>query len=206
MITFLSFFQPWKPETLWASIPSEAALADPGSTLQLESLKKYGVKNACSVCFFFCRNFRPGNQTHPAAKTVSVSRSLEFNVSPKVLTNSGEKQDIEMLEWNTCSGWLHYHIWSIATALKELQCSLKCKCQWSSRLLEGRPGLNVCHLFPAEKTQVLSWVPWYSNEPLVLRLHKAQLKSYILHNEGQFLCSRTKPCCWVKTQEKYKWM
>lgn len=49
MICCISFFQPWKPETLWASLPLEAALADPGSALQLESLEKCGVKKACSV-------------------------------------------------------------------------------------------------------------------------------------------------------------
>ena len=35
---------------------------------------------------------------HLAAKTVSVARSLEFNVSSKILTNGGKKQEVEMLE------------------------------------------------------------------------------------------------------------
>lgn len=59
----------------------------------------WGQKMLVVFLFFFhCRNFRPGNQTHPAAKTVLAARSLEFNVSSKILTNSGEKQEIEMLE------------------------------------------------------------------------------------------------------------
>lgn len=53
------------------------------------------------VVFLFYRNFRPGNKTCLSAKTVLVARSLEFNVSSKILTNSGKKQVIEMLEWNT---------------------------------------------------------------------------------------------------------
>lgn len=96
---------------------SEAALADPGSALRLGSFfEKCGVKNACSVVvvvFFPRRNFRPGNQTYPR------QRGHWSSMFPlKFLPTVGKKQELEMLEWNTCSGWLHYHIWSIATALK----------------------------------------------------------------------------------------
>ncbi len=114
--------------------------------------RNVGSKMLVVFLFFYRRNFRPGNQTHPAAKTVLAARSLEFNVSSKILTNSGEKQEIEMLEWNTCSGWLHYHIWSIATALKELQGFFKIQLSGDPiGLPEGRPGRNVCHSFSAEE-------------------------------------------------------
>ena len=65
-------------------------------------------------CFFFPRrNFRPGNQTYPR------QRGHWSSMFPlKFLPTVGKKQELGMLEWNTCSGWLHYHIWSIATALK----------------------------------------------------------------------------------------
>lgn len=63
------------------------------------SKKKVGSKTL--VVFLFDRNFRPGNKICLAAKTVLVARSLEFNVSSKILTNSGRKQVIKMLEWNT---------------------------------------------------------------------------------------------------------
>lgn len=57
---------PAQPETLRAS-PSDAA--DPGSALRLQG-EMWGQKMLVVFLFFFShRNFRPGNQTRPAAKT-----------------------------------------------------------------------------------------------------------------------------------------
>lgn len=192
--------------TLRASLTREAALADPRSALQLESLEKCGVKKMLVVflLFFFShRNFRPGDQTYPAARTALAARSLEFNVSSKILTSSGKKQEVEMLEWNTCSGWLHCHTWSIATALKELQEFFKmpkCNCQGtrggSRGSTQGRTFAIFCRgtlkCFRGRLTK-------YSNEPLAFSLHKAQLKVSFRVVKDNFK-SR------VKTQEKYQWM
>lgn len=82
--------------------------------------RNVGSKMLVVLLFFFCccfffprRNFRPGNQTYPRQRG-HWSSMFPLNFLPTV----GKKQELEMLEWNTCSGWLHYHIWSIATALK----------------------------------------------------------------------------------------
>lgn len=124
-IRCISFFQPWNPETLWASLPFTGCVGRSWiSAATREPRRNVGSKTL--VVFLFCRNFRPGNQTYLAAKTVLAARSLVFNVSSKILTNSRKKQVIEMLEWNTYSKWLYYHTWSIASALKELQGFVKC--------------------------------------------------------------------------------